>query len=135
MNLIIQEAESIPVQPPGHQKLMKLFIAGISSKNIFPMGPQLVEKARQIAEQLGKNSFKGSNKWLEKWKKRYNLKQLKISGESGDVHGKTVDSWKERLPEIIDGYAKDNIWNMDETGVFFTALPDRGFGAKGRKDK
>ena len=40
-----------------------------TSKNIFPMGPQLVEKARQMVEQLGKNSFKGSSGWLEKSKK------------------------------------------------------------------
>ena len=39
------------------------------SKNIFPMGPQLVEKAKQIAEHLGKHDFKASNGWLEKWKK------------------------------------------------------------------
>ena len=24
-----------------------------------------------------------------------------VNGESGDVQGETVDSWKERLPEII----------------------------------
>ena len=46
------------------------------SKNIFPMGPQLVEKAKQIAKCLGKHDFKGSNGWLEKWKKRYSIKQL-----------------------------------------------------------
>ena len=56
------------------------------------MGPQLAEKARQIATCLGKHDFKGSNGWLEKWKKRYNIKQLRISGESGDVQGSTVDS-------------------------------------------
>ena len=31
----------------------------------------------------------------------------------------TVDSWKERLPEIVKGYAKEDIWNMDEMGVFY----------------
>ena len=41
-----------------------------------------------------------------------------------------MDSWKERLPEIVQGYSKDNIWNMDETGLFFRALPDRGFAQK-----
>ena len=30
--------------------------------------------------------------------------QLVISGESGDVQGKTVGSWKERLPELLQGY-------------------------------
>ena len=33
------------------------------SKNIFPMGPQLIEKAKQIASPLGKQTFMGS-KWL-----------------------------------------------------------------------
>ena len=34
------------------------------SKNIFPMGPQLIEKAKQIAVSLGKPEFKGSRGWL-----------------------------------------------------------------------
>ena len=38
---------------------------------------------------------------------------LKVNGESGDVQGETVDSWKERLPEILHGYDKDDVWNMD----------------------
>ncbi len=33
------------------------------------------------------------------------------------MQGVTVDSWKERLPELITGYAKEDVWNMDETGV------------------
>ena len=78
-------------------------------KNIFPGGPELTEKAREIAEKLGKDYFKSSRGWLDKWKKRYNVTQLKISGESEDVSGATVDSWKERLPEVVAGYDKDNI--------------------------
>ena len=99
------------------------------SKNVYPSGPQLAEKAKEIAERLGKNNFKGSNGWLEKWKKRYSVKQVAICGESGDVQGETVESWKERLPEILNGYSKEK---MDETGVFWRALPNRGFGVKGK---
>ena len=105
------------------------------SKNIFPMDPQLIEKANQIATCLGKHEFKGSSGWLEKWKKRYNIKQLQINGESGDVQGPTVDSWKERLLELVAGYSRDDIWNIDETGLFWKALPDRGFGVKGKDCK
>ena len=47
------------------------------------------------------------------------------------MQGSTVDSWKERLPEIV-AYKKENIWNMDEIGVFWRALPDKGFGEKGK---
>ncbi len=52
-----------------------------------------------IAEALGKSDFKGSVGWLEKWKKRLSIKYFKICGESGDVQGVTIDSWKEHLPE------------------------------------
>ena len=51
------------------------------------------------------------------------------------MNGETVLSWKERLPEIIEGYRKDDIWNMDETGVFWKALPNRGFGQKSKECK
>lgn len=79
--------------------------------------------------------FKGSNGWLGKWKARYNIKQYSICGKSGDVQGETVDSWKERLPEIVSGYKKEGIYNMDETGVFWRALPTKGFGQKGKDCK
>ena len=49
------------------------------------------------------------------------------------MRGETVDSRKERLPEIITGFDKDNIRNMDETRVLFKELPDRGFGVKGKE--
>ena len=90
-----------------------------------------------IAATLGKPEFKVSQGWLEKWKwkKKFAIKQLKICGESGEVQGKTADSWKERLPQIVQGYSKDNIWNMDETGLFSHALPDRGFAQKSRSCK
>ena len=63
---------------------------------------------------------------------KYNIRQVGVYGESGDVHDETVDSWKERLPEILSGYSKENLWNMDETEVFWKALPDHGFGVKGK---
>ena len=106
-----------------------------TSKNIYPAGPQLIEKAKCIAEVLGKPDFKASNGWLDKWKKRYNIKQVTISGEAGDVLGVTVDSWKERLPELVRGYKAEDIWNLDETGCFWRALPEKGFGQKKKECK
>ena len=47
----------------------------------------------------------------------------------------TVYSWKERLGSIISGYAIQDIWNMDETGSFFRALPDKSLSEKAKKCK
>ena len=58
------------------------------------------------------------------------MRYVKISGESADVSGVTVESWKERVCELVEGYAAEDIWNLDETGCFWRALPDRGFAQK-----
>ena len=44
-------------------------------------------------------------------------------------------SWKERLGSIISGYAMQDIWNMDETGCFYRALPDKSLSEKAKKCK
>ena len=47
----------------------------------------------------------------------------------------TVSSWIERLQELTEGYSSENIWNMDESGCFFKALPNAGLVQKGKKAK
>ena len=37
-----------------------------------------------------------------------------------------------RLPEIVAGYKKEDVWNMDESGVYWRSLPDNGFAEKGK---
>ena len=66
---------------------------------------------------------------------RNNLSQHKLCGESADVPEATVYSWKERLGSIIFGYAMQDIWNMDETGWFYRALPDKSLSEKAKKCK
>ena len=41
----------------------------------------------------------------------------------------------ERLPELLEGYEANNVWNLDETGCFWKALPEKGFGQKERECK
>ena len=48
------------------------------SKNIFPGGPELTEKAKEIAIKLGKPNFKGSRGWLNKWKKRFRNSKFNV---------------------------------------------------------
>ena len=69
------------------------------SKNVHPGGRILVEKAMEIAAKLNLGDFKASNGWLDRWKK-HDQRLMNICGESGSVSSVTVDSWKERIPEI-----------------------------------
>ena len=70
------------------------------SKNVHPGGRILVEKAMEIAAKLNLGDFKASNGWLDRWKKKHDLRLMNICGESGSASSVTVDSWKERIPEI-----------------------------------
>ena len=42
----------------------------------------------------------------------------------------TVSAWMERLVELTRGYELADIWNMDETGCFFKAMPEKGLAEK-----
>ena len=62
-----------------------------------------------------------SNGWLEKCKTRHNVKQFRQAGEDEEVNAETLKSWAERLPEILNGYELKDVWNADETGLFWHA--------------
>ena len=81
-----------------------------TSRNIYPGGLQLCEKAKQIADQLDIFHFKASNGWLARWKTRHNVKQVKVCGVSGEVRGEMVALWKESLLELLQGYSSNNIY-------------------------
>ena len=88
-------------------------------------GPLIQEFTTKVAEKLGYPEFKASSSSLERFKERNKLLQHKLCGESADVPEATVYSWKERLGSITSGYEMQDIWNMDETGCFYRALPDK----------
>ena len=96
-------------------------------------GPMLQEEALVIANGLGHSEFKASNSWLQRFKDRHNIKQLVVSGEAGDVAVEMIEAWQERLKILVQGYAPEDIWNEDETGCFFRALPERSL-ADAKKD-
>jgi hypothetical protein len=53
------------------------------------------------------------------------IRYRQISGESPSVCAATTEEWKYRLLKIINGYNDDDVYNADETGLFFKATTDR----------
>jgi hypothetical protein len=48
------------------------------------------------------------------------------------VSVKTLDHWKESLPDLTQGYEPDSIFNADETGLlFYNVLPSKTFSMNG----
>lgn len=83
------------------------------------------EEAQIIKESLkdsSLDSFTAFNGWLEKWKAVYGIRETRITGEADDVLIPTVKSWIERIPELVRGYTLEDLWNMDELGLFSSSF-------------
>ena len=52
--------------------------------------------------------------------------------ERGDVDTTTVYDWRKSLPALCEGYRPEDIFNMDETGLFFVKRPTKVFIPKER---
>lgn len=90
------------------------------------------EKSLEFARELQLADFKASNWWLDNWKRTYFVKGFKVSGEIGGVNSETVWDLKKRIPEIVSGYDKKNIFNCDDTGLYYRAVPDKTLAVKGQ---
>ena len=67
-----------------------------------------------------------------------------MCNESASVGKETVDMWRTvTLPTLLEGYEARNVFNVDETGLFFKLLPDKSLifknepchGGKQSKDR
>jgi len=81
---------------------------------------EFYNKAKESGTQL--SNFEASKGWLEKFQKRYNSSSKIITGESGSVILEHVESGRKRLQELIALFDIENVYNADETGLFFRLL-------------
>lgn len=76
--------------------------------------------------------FHASNGWFSNFKTRFSLHNVKFTGESADADGDAAKDFISSLSKIIeDGkYASSQIFNVDETGLFWKKMPNRTFLSK-----
>lgn len=107
--------------PTMEKKLFKWFIDMRNKK--FPVsGLMLKTKALDIHQKIKENNhnFNASDGWLQKFKKRYGVRLLKISGEKLSAQPQLIDPFKEKLRSKIEelGLCEDQIYNADESGLY-----------------
>lgn len=83
----------------------------------------------------GKKEPKWSDKWLHDFKKRHGIKRRKQHGESASVN---MEGAEERLAEcqqLAKKYGSDDLYNADETALFWLAVPETTLATKPQSGK
>lgn len=97
-------------------------------------GPLLQEKANFFARKLNIPNFNCSMSWINRFKVRHNIVAGKIAGESLSVQQSDVSDWLERVwPNLRAQFKDEEIFNADETGLFYKLTPDKTLKFKGEK--
>jgi hypothetical protein len=87
----------------------------------------LQQKALEFAQMLniGEDKIKFSNGWVWRFKERNGLKRVKFSGEANSAPIESLPEERVRLRSILARYDKEDIYNADETGLFFRMEPNQ----------
>jgi len=95
----------------------------------------LQQRAREIGEQLGVSGFSASPGFVRRRATRHNLVNISLWGAGGSAATNEAAT-QQRMAEIradLSAYEPDQIYNMDETGMFFRCLPNRAYVTAGRR--
>ena len=120
-----------------------LYLWFIQKRSIgMPMsGPILCEKAKQFNEQLHAEeattpSFTASAGWLWRFCNRHGIRGLRLQGEKLSANTEAPEPFKEQLQEIMEreGLTLEQIYNCDETGLYYRMLPTQTLAAKTEKN-
>lgn len=97
-------------------------------------GHVLQSKAGQLAELLGMADFNCSSAWIDRFKVRHNINFGKVCGEAKDVDNLVTEKWiQSEWPKIRNQFKDEDIFNGDETGLFFKMAPQNTLKFKHEK--
>ncbi|XP_030006278.1 tigger transposable element-derived protein 6-like [Sphaeramia orbicularis] len=109
----------------GMEKALFLWFSGARAQNLPVTDDILRAKGKELGEKLGVTDFAYSSGWLTRFKKRFAISNRVISGESAGIDPEMIDEGRRKAKTVIAKYKPEDVFNMDETGLYYRMLPDR----------
>ncbi|XP_066941105.1 tigger transposable element-derived protein 1-like [Macrobrachium rosenbergii] len=110
------------------EKLLLIWLEDQNQRRVPVSLSVIQEKAKELHAAVVKKSgegsaseeFSASRGWFNRFKARANLHNVKLQGEAASADGIAAESFSSGLAEIIreGGYTADQVFNVDETGLF-----------------
>lgn len=103
----------------------------------IPVSSEILRtKGRQFYEQItGKTDFLASSGWLDKFKLRHGIRFLKVCGEKLSSDVAAVIPFQEKFRAVVEEMQLSNeqVYNADESAIFWRTLPDTTWVHQGEK--
>ncbi|CAM5178121.1 unnamed protein product [Eretmochelys imbricata] len=76
--------------------------------------------------------FKASHSWLNRFRNRFNLRNVQTPGEAASANEEAAKAYPEQLKKIPEakGYLPEHVLNADETGLFWKKMPNHTYFSK-----
>ena len=92
------------------------------------MQAKVKEIWKQLSQYINKPISEFSNRWLESFKKRFKISLHIRHREAGSTPAEAEDKIRS-LQTLAGEYEEENIYNMDESGLFWQMIPSQGLSA------
>ncbi|KAM3924817.1 tigger transposable element-derived protein 1-like [Leptodactylus fuscus] len=82
-----------------------------------------------ISAKAHQDEFKGSHGWFEKFRKRTGIHSVVRHGEASSADTKAAEKFIMHFAKLVEeeGYVSQQIFNCDETGLFWKKMPRRTY--------
>lgn len=123
------------------EKMLNIWIEDKNQKNMPLNGECIRMKAKRIYDHISQGvdgivpKFLASKGWLDNFKKRFRLHNISLTGEAASADTEAAKLFVPILKKIIEEgeYDDHQIFNADETGLFWKKMPKRTYVAKTEK--
>lgn len=108
------------------------------SEGVPLSGPILKAQAVKFHNDLhGNTDFKASEGWFSRWKARHGIQQASIEGESRSSDSVSAAQFPAQLHKVMsdENLIDDQVYNCDETALYFRLLPTKSLDLQNSKNK
>jgi hypothetical protein len=124
-----------PVKYPTLELAMSVWVQQITAGGM-PLSDQLLrEKGAEFARalEIDEKSLSFSSGWVTKFKKRNQLRRITLHGEAESAPLESIPEARARLKTLLAKYEPDDVYNADETGLFYRMLPNQTLSTDKRR--
>ncbi|XP_042295721.1 jerky protein homolog-like [Sceloporus undulatus] len=121
----------------GYEKVSEalyVWFLQFRDKGVPISGPILQQKALHFRKEFdeGEPGFTASVGWLDRWKKRYGVRQLCICGEKLSSDFEEMQTFRKKFLDLVEteSLTDDQIFNCDETGLNYKLLPSKSLASR-----